>query len=99
MSNKKELVVFRYDLPLDDEWHSLPIGKVAMIESRQREEMLSCVGVWIEQRQMEQHAFKYRVFGTGHNIDTPAEHVGSTVAEPFVWHVYRQMISQGGEAA
>ena len=85
MSNSK--VVYKYELPIDNEWHKLPVGKVTHV---------ACVNgspgvtIWIEQRHLERNSFTYRVFGTGHSIGHEHEHVGTEIAGPFVWHVYRQ---------
>lgn len=89
MSNSK--VVYKYDLPIDDEWHALPMGNIVHVGSAVNG---VSIRVWIEQRPLESHALQYRVFGTGHAIEDFHEHVGTTLDGRFVWHIYRRCLPE-----
>lgn len=48
------------------------------------------VDLWCEVDDAEQTYWPtYKVFGTGFGVPDEAVHVGTTLAGPFVWHVYR----------
>ena len=84
MSDSK--VIYKYELPIDDEWHKLPMGKVVHI-GRALGDM---VHVWIQQYPLEQDWFKYRVVRTGQAVSKWHFYIGTTINEPYVWHVYQQ---------
>lgn len=46
------------------------------------------VCVWIDGDLSDSTLRAFRVFGTGQEVPPSAEHVGSWVEAPFVWHVY-----------
>ena len=43
---------------------------------------------WVELDPEESGALVLRFIGTGHDVPIGWDHVGSTVAGSFVWHVY-----------
>jgi hypothetical protein len=81
--------VFRYELPVDDEIHDVPAGKVLMVNAPR----LDVVEVWIETEGGE-FGQGLTVVGTGHEVQEAWTHVGSciyqlSVVTRLVWHVYR----------
>lgn len=90
--------VLRWTVPLDDEWHDIGPGPVALVAWRLTS--VNAVEVWtIEDLPPGwPHAGpeprKVRVFGTGHLLAEDAgEHVGSTMShgDELVWHVFAQV--------
>lgn len=84
--------VFRYEVPLDDEWHPLPPGKPLHVEVgrkiRDRGE------IWVETQSgmPEVPTHEYRIFGTGQLVPSEVEFVGTARNDPFMWHFYRREI-------
>lgn len=80
--------IYRYEVPVDDEWHSLPFGRVVFVtpERRLRRDRLE---VWVETTESAD-PIRLRVFGTGQPIPETATHVQSVRDDPFVWHIYQQ---------
>lgn len=48
---------------------------------------------WVELNPGEQGDLALSFIGTGHDVPIGWDHVGSTVAGPFVWHVYAKALS------
>lgn len=86
----RERRIFRYEVPVDDQWHTIPLSGAVVQVDAQRPDVVEfwafhCPGA-------PQLARKFRVFGTGHPMpDEARTHVGAVVvAAPFgrlVWHL------------
>lgn len=83
MSDSK--VIYKYELPIDDDWHEVPNGHVTMVAMQG-----GYVHIWVEQNPLEQRVTEYRVFGTGHSLEDVGYVVGSVLDGPFAWHVGRK---------
>lgn len=82
-------VIYRYEIPLDDDWHDVPHGDVVLVTAERMTDG-NAVEVWVAHtRPLDGRVVSLRIFGTGHPIPFGnAVHVGSTLSGPFVWHVY-----------
>lgn len=85
--------VLRWDVHVDDRWHTIGGGPVALVESRPGVTYngAEVVEVWtIEDSTVPPR--KARVYGTGHHVPAELEHLGS-VAVPgvrLVWHLFAE---------
>lgn len=78
--------VLKWSVTVDDQVHTIGGGRVVLVASQYGN--LS-VEVWTEEAGVDvEESRQVRVFGTGHNVPDDAEHIGSCIAGPFVWHVY-----------
>jgi hypothetical protein len=81
-------VVWKYAVPIDDQWWPLPEGGqvVAAALGKTPEE----VTVWVLQHKdvLPASARKVRVFGTGHDVPDGALYRGTVFAGVFVWHLF-----------
>lgn len=78
--------VLKWPVPVDDADHPIGAGPVVFVEAQGYR---STVFVWTEEPQDVAHAVRRaRVYGTGQPIPNDDVHIGSTIAGPFVWHVY-----------
>ncbi len=81
--------VYRWEVPIDDKPHDIGGGPVLHVALRGEPDV---VHVWTEELPRQESVWHVprhvQVFGTGHNLPDGAYHVGSCVAEPFVWHLY-----------
>lgn len=88
--------IFKYELPIDDEWHQLVMPLPARVYHVAVNHMAvtaatqSSVYLWAEVSPSgkKRGARLFRVFGTGQDIPEGAVYVGTTLDGPFVWHVY-----------
>lgn len=91
---ERERVIYKYNIPIDDEWHALPGGSVIHTEVFDSQQTVT---VWIDQYTEAPDQFFYRAFPTGGNPGPMDEHVGTAIYEGagLVWHVYRQGLAFG----
>ncbi|WP_047891755.1 hypothetical protein [Micromonospora sp. RV43] len=82
--------IFRYEVPVDDQWHTRPLSGAIVQVGAQRADV---VEFWaFHFSGAPQLARRFRVFGTGQPMpDEAGTHVGAVVvAAPFgrlVWHL------------
>ncbi|MGC4886612.1 DUF7352 domain-containing protein [Micromonospora sp. DT227] len=86
----RERRIFRYTIPVDDQWHTIPLsGPVVMVGAQ----LADVVEFWaIHSPGAPQLARKFRVFGTGQPLPDDAKtYVGTVeVRAPLgrlVWHL------------
>lgn len=82
--------VFKYTVPVDDQWHEIPDQAVLHVECQYRAEE---VQVWmLDDGYPQPPGVLVRVFGTGQPLPSHARHIGSTVAAngALVWHLFRE---------
>lgn len=81
-------VVFRYEIPVDGEWHDLELsGQILQVASRKPD----LVELWAFQGADLPRARRLQAFGTGQPLpeDTAVLHVGTALAPGgFVWHLF-----------
>jgi len=84
--------VFKYAIPVDDQWHEVPTPLPARIVHVACTGGFGTVFVWaeVDPEGPETSSRKMRVFGTGHPIPDDATYVGTAPTGPFVWHVYAE---------
>lgn len=86
--------VFRYEVPVDDQWHTLNLsGEILHVGSRATPNI---VEVWALDHgsKADKTARDFRVFGTGQLLQDAKHlrHVGTTVAQAyFVWHLFERV--------
>ena len=97
--------IFKFDIPVDDEWHLVPklrdVEDIRYVAS-QHPDRPDQVQLWFEHREVWplrpiDDVIEVRAFGTGHEIscgDFQCEYVGSAIAAEgkLVWHVYARNI-------
>jgi hypothetical protein len=84
--------VWKYEVPVDDQWHEVLIpqpGRVLHVDSQGAR---TTVAVWAEVTPSSDELYpqRFRAFGTGQPIPARSNYVGSTLAGPFVWHIYAE---------
>ena len=84
--------ILKFDIPIDDQWHTIGVGTGVVHTGHQRE---GFVTVWFVQHDPErQNIETYRVYGTGQDIElyvgfTTYPKYVATVQAPggLVWHL------------
>lgn len=80
--------VWKYPLNHGDNF--VPVGKVVLVGiDPAADPMYASPCVWIEPDETGDDQQHLVFYGTGHDIPSDAEHVGSVICGFFVWHVYR----------
>lgn len=87
--------IYKYSVPVDDQWHEVSMPGPARVLHVDGQGGLYTVNLWAE---VDITAFgstvrNMRVFGTGQALPEGAAYVGSTLAGPFVWHLYAEPLS------
>lgn len=89
----RTFAILRYEVPVDDEWHTLRLsGPIVHVATRRRE----VVEVWATTDGFGPSDYDLRVFGTGQPIpaDPPGEvcHVGTAIVPggALVWHLMQR---------
>lgn len=83
--------VLKWSVPVDDDWHAIGGGQVLHVGNQGAH---GTVCVWTLEHDAEPTLSRnVLVTGTGqplpdHGDDPPLRHIGSTLAGPFVWHVF-----------
>jgi hypothetical protein len=77
--------IFRYEVPVDDQWHEISSSPALHVACRR----LDVVEFWAYPVLDDTPARKYRVFGTGQDIDEGTQYVGTALAPGggLVWHL------------
>lgn len=80
--------VLRYEVPVDDQEHSVTLGRIVHVASRSPE----TVEVWALDG--AQHSRTFPVFGTGQPVPDPYgwEHVGTALVGPLPWPVLGPLV-------
>lgn len=81
------IAIYRYEVPVDDRWHSLPLsGDLLHVAARQSD----TVEVWAFSDGSATPTRTFRVFGTGQRlpVDDPIDYRGTALApNGLVWHL------------
>lgn len=80
--------VFKWDVPVDDDWHEIGSGPVVLVACQSRADV---VQVWTDEPDSENYKVRaVRVYGTGQPVPLFDEHLGSVVTAmgALVWHVF-----------
>ena len=84
--------VLRYVIPLDDRTHDVAEGLPVLCATRNNH--VNGPELWVEADCPDDFPVSgpevrpVQAFGTGHVIPDGAEHLGSCIDGPFVWHLY-----------
>lgn len=83
--------IFRYEVPVDDQWHVIP-GCSGVLHVGCRE--LETVEFWANPVPESMYSRAFRVYGTGHAIEPGAMYVGTAVAPggSLVWHLMSKWV-------
>jgi hypothetical protein len=83
--------VFRYEVPVDDEWHEVQLtGPIVHVAAHFGQ--VSPLHFWALSGVGEPHPARLRVFGTGHQVPDDAEYRGTAIIEPLVWHLFEELL-------
>lgn len=79
-------VVYRYEVPVDDEWHAHDIhGNILHVAGRST----AVVEFWVLRQGERFRRREFRVFGTGQPLPEDRGHYIGTVVHPgLVWHLF-----------
>lgn len=79
--------VLKWPVPVDDHDHPIGAGTVVLVDAQGTH---GTVFVWTEEAEPIELTpmRRARAYGTGQAIPDGDVHLGSTMAGPFVWHVY-----------
>jgi len=78
--------VLKWSVAADDTEQVIGGGPVLLVAAQHTP---LTVEVWTEEEGIDVESMRHVVVvGTGHEIPSAATHLGSTLAHPFVWHVY-----------
>lgn len=81
--------VYRYEVPVDDEWHDIGLsGPVVHVACRGGD--YKKVHIWALAGAGAPYTARLRIFGTGHDIPGNAYYRGTVIAEPLVWHLFEE---------
>lgn len=94
MSVMAESVIYRYEVPVDDQWHEIPLsGPVLHVAARTPYVYVArtpyVVEFWALHSGGPMVPRRFRVFGTGQPIDEQATHRGTARSSygRMVWHL------------
>ena len=76
--------IFRFEVPVDNQWHRLPAQYTLSVGSR----IPGVVEFWC--RETDNNDMEYRVYGTGHPIECEFLYEGSVYdasTNSLVWHL------------
>jgi hypothetical protein len=93
--------VLRYEVPVDDDWHTIGGGRVVHVDNRPQRftDLHPRLEVWTEEHLLDDWPAtpaltaerRVIVVGTGHQIPPAAtQHLGSVLDGPFVWHLFAE---------
>jgi hypothetical protein len=90
MSDEPTRKIFRYEFPVDDQWHLLKLsGAVYHVASRGSPDIIELWALHTGDITVDRW---FRAFGTGHPLpdEMPLKHVGTGFAAGgvLVWHVF-----------
>lgn len=78
--------VLKWSVLVDDQRHPIGAGQVVLVACQVHP---GEVQVWTEEfDDSNDRTVWAQVYGTGHDVPDDLWHVGSTLAERLVWHVY-----------
>lgn len=82
--------IFRYEVPVDDEWHTVRLsGPIVHVATRR----LDVVELWATTNGFGAYDVDLMVVGTGHPYPSAdVEHVGTAIVPggAYVWHLLRR---------
>ncbi len=79
--------VLKWIIPVDVQPHHIGTGAVVLVATQHA--VVDQVVIWTEETGTAATR-TVRVYGTGHEIPEASRHLGSTIAGPYVWHVYEE---------
>jgi hypothetical protein len=82
--------VFRYEVPVDDEWHDVALsGPIVHVGTPFGQ--LSPLHIWALAETGAPYTARLRVYGTGHTVPDYVVYRGTAIAEPLVWHLFEDV--------
>lgn len=76
----------KWPVPVDNDHHPVGTGPILAVGTQGGDP--SIVYVWTAEIDESHPARRVRAYGTGWDIPNGHEHIGSVVADPYVWHLY-----------
>ncbi|MGW9021281.1 DUF7352 domain-containing protein [Leucobacter chromiiresistens] len=88
MTNQQpQRIIFRYEIPVDDDFHEVPVGTIVLATPHRRLGH-GWVEVWVLHAPEESEVVELTVVGTGHPVPPNLKHEHSVRADPLVWHIF-----------
>ena len=82
------ITVFKYPLALSQAYHRLKMPKGAIIR-HVGTQTLGFITMWAEiDREADEETRIFTIVPTGGDVPENSVYVGSTIDQPFVWHLY-----------
>ena len=92
MADRRNTTVWKYSLPVPGEEARLGL-RVGAELVHMGPDPSGSIAVWYELNPIAPIKWWcFEIIGTGHQIPQDSQHIGSYVAGPFVWHVYRTLV-------
>ncbi len=85
--------MWKYEVPIDGEWHELSMPCVAAVRHVGQQQSRS-VCFWVEVDPTAQRGSRsFCVFGTGHDVPATANYCGTVESRsaPLVWHLFEKL--------
>jgi hypothetical protein len=82
--------IFRYEVPVDDEWHEFDLTADVLHVAARR---VDTVEFWsLNEQDQPAATSRFRVVGTGHSVDPNWVHRGTAIAPGgmLVWHLMQE---------
>jgi hypothetical protein len=95
MTNKQPQRIYRYEVPVDEEWHKITLtGPILHVASRESD----IVEFWSWTNDHPPISYMFKAFGTGWpvpEIVSSIQYVGTALAtNGFVWHLFRELANE-----
>ena len=82
--------IWKFNLTKQSSSHEVPIGSKLVHVGKDAN---GVPAVWLEVSPASPTEKRYfSVIGTGHSVPDGYDHVGTYLAEPFVWHIYERTV-------
>jgi len=91
MAEERTRAVWRYEVPVDDQWHEVQLGGLGSQPQHVASRRSGIVEFWITQYEGAPTSARYfRVFGTGHQLEPGIQYVGTALDGLLVWHLFEK---------
>lgn len=84
--------IYKYELSHDEEEHEFPAdSRLLYVGKNPANPLMPCLWVEVEASEPVTEKHRFKIYGTGHDIDEPEDerhYIGTAVCESLVWHVF-----------
>lgn len=82
--------VLKWEVAVDGEPHEVGAGPALHVACQGGNPTIVYVWTAEDDRTLAAPPPRARAFGTGHEVPEDAVYLGTAVADPFVWHLFRE---------